>query len=68
MPKELTKEQLRKREIKSHIARLKFELHKTDYQALKHSEGWISEEEYAPIKAHRQELREEINELQAELE
>ena len=68
MPKELTQVQLHKREIKSQIARLKFELHKTDYLALKHSEGWLTEEEYAPIKAHRQALREEINELQAELE
>lgn len=68
MPKELTKEQLHKREIKSQIARLKFELHKTDYLALKHSEGWISEEKYAPTKAHRQELRDEINSLEEELD
>lgn len=67
MPKELTQVQLHKREIKSQIARLKFELHKTDYQAIKHSEGWISEEEYAPIKSARQELRNQINELEAEL-
>lgn len=67
MPRELTKEQLKKRETKSHIARLKFELHKTDYQAIKHSEGWISEEDYTPIKAERQALRDEINELEKQL-
>ena len=68
MPKELTQVQLHNREIKSQIARLKYELHKTDYLALKHSEGWITEEDYAETKAHRQELRDEINRLQSELE
>ena len=67
MPKELTQEQVLKRQIKSQIARLKYELHKTDYLALKHSEGWISEEDYAETKAHRQSLRDQINELEAKL-
>ena len=67
MPKELTQEQVLKRQIKSQIARLKYELHKTDYLALKHSEGWISEEDYAETKAHRQSLRDQINELEAQL-
>ena len=67
MSKELTQEQVLKRQIKSQIARLKYELHKTDYLALKHSEGWISEEDYAETKAHRQSLRDQINELEAQL-
>ena len=45
-----------------------FELKKTDFKALKYAEGWISDEEYAPIKALRQSLRDEINALKAELE
>lgn len=46
------------------IAHLKRELAATDYQCLKWSEGWLTDEEYAPIKAHRQELRDEINALE----
>lgn len=46
------------------IAQLKQELAATDYQCLKWSEGWLTDEEYAPIKAHRQELRDEINALE----
>lgn len=53
--------------ILSQLAELRFELKKTDYQAIKHSEGWISEEDYAPIKAARQSLRDQINELEASL-
>lgn len=37
----------------------------TDYQAIKHSEGFISDEEYEDIKAQRQEWRDHINELEA---
>lgn len=39
-------------------------LQRTDYQAIKHSEGLISDEDYAPIKAQRQAWRDEINELE----
>ena len=42
-------------------------LSNTDYKALKHSEGVISEEEYADIKQKRIEWRLKINELQDEL-
>lgn len=45
---------------------LKHKLSLTDYKAIKYAEGWISEEEYAPIKAERQALREEINRLEKE--
>lgn len=45
------------------LNRLKTELAATDYQALKYMEGWLTEEEYAPIKAKRQALRDEINSL-----
>lgn len=38
------------------------QLSATDYQAIKHSEGLIYEEDYAPIKAQRQALRDRVNE------
>ena len=49
------------------IAQLKKQLADTDYQAIKHSEGLITEEEYAPIKAQRQAWRDEINSLEESL-
>lgn len=68
---EITKKQyeaeLLKKEKALQIHKLKNKLAKTDYQAIKHSEGWISEEDYAPIKAARQAIRDEINELEQSL-
>ena len=46
------------------IEELKEKLTSTDYQAIKFMEGVLSEEEYAPMKAQRQEWREEINRLE----
>ncbi len=46
------------------IAELKEQLSATDYKAIKFFEGWISEEDYAPVKALRQALRERINMLE----
>ena len=48
------------------ISILKNELAESDYKAIKYAEGWYSEEEYAPIRAKRQALRNRINELEAE--
>lgn len=45
------------------IARLKMELAATDYKCLKYVDGALTEEEYAEVRAYRQELRREINEL-----
>ena len=42
-------------------------LSQTDYQCLKFSEGEMSEEEYAPTRAFRAQLRDDINRLEAEL-
>lgn len=50
--------------ILEEIAELKGELSATDYKALKYMEGWLSEEEYAPVKAQRQEIRDTINRLE----
>lgn len=52
---------------KKRIAELKSLLKATDYQAIKYAEGFISETDYAPIKAQRQAWRDEINALEAEL-
>lgn len=49
------------------ILALKDELQKTDYKAIKYSEGWLTEEEYAETKAERQRIRDEINRLEREL-
>lgn len=55
-------------EIQGEINALKQLLSNTDYQAIKHSEGEMSEEEYAPIKEKRARWRARINELEAQLE
>ena len=49
------------------IAKLKNELADTDYEAIKYGEGWFTEEEYAPIKALRESLREQIRKLELEI-
>jgi hypothetical protein len=49
------------------IEMLKSELASTDYKAIKYAEGWMTEEEYAPIKAERQAIRDEINALEKEI-
>lgn len=50
------------------IQDLKEELAATDYKAIKFAEGLITAEEYEPIKAERQALRDRINELEKQLE
>lgn len=49
------------------IQDLKSKLSSTDYEAIKYAEGWMTETEYAPIKAQRQAWRDRINELEAEI-
>lgn len=53
--------------INQQIRELQGKLAATDYQALKYSEGWITEEDYTEIKANRQSWRDTINQLQAQL-
>lgn len=43
-------------------------LNQSDYQALKFAEGTLSEKDYAPIRAKRQEWRDKINELETKKE
>ena len=56
---------MKKQEIDGEINALKNLLSQTDYQALKFSEGELSEDEYAPIKEKRQQYRDRINELES---
>lgn len=58
----------RREEFQGEINALKQLLTNTDYQAIKHSEGEMPEEEFAPIREKRQGWRERINELQKELD
>lgn len=53
--------------INQQIRELQGKLAATDYQALKYSEGWITEKDYTEIKANRQSWRDAINQLQAQL-
>lgn len=53
--------------IEDEINTYKQVLKQTDYQALKYAEGKISEEDYAPIMAMRQEMRDKINALEESL-
>ena len=55
-------------EIESEIRGLKQLLSATDYKALKHADGVISDEEYEETRKLRIEYREKINELEEELE
>lgn len=52
-------------ELNWEISVCKEKLKETDYQAIKHSEGLISDEEYEPIKKQREDWRKQINEYQA---
>ena len=53
-------------EREQQIYALKAQLQESDYKAIKFAEGWISEDDYAPIKAERQALRDQINALENE--
>lgn len=55
-------------EVQSEINGLKQLLAATDYKALKHADGAISDEDYEPVRMERQKLRDEINCKEQELE
>ena len=54
-------------EINRQIRELKQKLSDTDYKAIKYSEGWLTDEEYAEVKAQREEWRSAINQLEERL-
>lgn len=56
-----------KEQLEREMEILKHELSKSDYEAIKYSEGWFTDEEYAPIKAERESLREKIRTLESQL-
>jgi hypothetical protein len=49
------------------IAELKAKLKETDYQAIKYAEGVMNYDDFATIRVQRQEWRDEINALEAEI-
>jgi hypothetical protein len=55
-------------QIQGEIIALKSLLADTDYQCLKYAEGALTEAEFADTKAKRRAWREEINELEDELD
>ena len=55
-------------DINREINELKKKLFDTDYKAIKYSEGWLTDEEYAEVKAQREEWRKRINKSEASLE
>lgn len=57
----------RAEQINGEIAALKQLLTNSDYKALKHSEGLLSDIEYAETKSYRENLRAQINQLEEEL-
>ena len=64
---EPTEAEVAEMEMVAEIERLKEQLAATDYKAIKHAEGWLTADEYAPIKAQRQQWRARINELEGEI-
>lgn len=54
--------------LQNQINAKKWELSQTDYRTLKFIDGEYTEEEYAVFKEQRQQLRDEINQLQQQLE
>ena len=63
-----TAKELANAEKKNQIEGLKAELSKTDYKCLKFVDGALTEEEYAEVRTYRQSLRDQINQLESELE
>ena len=65
-----TVEELHKDDIQAinrEISELKRKLSDTDYKAIKYSEGWLTDKEYAEVKTQREEWRSAINKLEERL-
>lgn len=63
-----TEAELTRLEYIREISILKNRLNDTDYHAIKYAEGFISEDDYAEMRALRQSWRDRINELEALIE
>ena len=55
-------------EMEAEIRGLQQLLTATDYKALKHADGALTDEEYEPTRTQRAEYRKQINDLQAAIE
>lgn len=55
-------------EIQGQINAYKLLLSQTDYKALKHADGAMTDEEYAETREQRAQYRSAINALEAEIE
>lgn len=55
-------------EMEAEIRGLQQLLAATDYKALKHADGALTDEEYEPTRTQRAEYRQQINDLQAAIE
>ena len=65
-PTQPSEEELAAQARAAEVEELKMQLAESNDKALEYAEGWISAEDYAPIKAERQALRDRINELEGE--
>lgn len=63
-----TKTARTREQIEAEIRGLQQLLTATDYKALKHADGVISDEEYEETRQIRIDYRQQINDLEAELE
>jgi hypothetical protein len=55
-------------EASKKLNELKSKLCSSDYKAIKFAEGLYTEEEYAPIRKQREDIRKEIRKLEAQLD
>jgi len=55
-------------ELESQIRAYKQILDNTDYQAIKYAEGLLTDDEFADMKAIREEMRANINTYEAQIE
>lgn len=67
-PEEIAEMEAMQPSVFERIELLKIELAATDYKAIKYAEGWLTDDEYAPIKEARQAIRNEINALESQME
>lgn len=56
-----------RRKIENEIAMYQVMLSQTDYKAIKHADGALSDDDYAETKSKRQSWRDKINELEAQM-
>lgn len=61
--KRYSEEELKRINDEKRLEALKKTLADTDYKAIKYAEGYYTEEEYQPIKEHRESLREQIRSI-----